>query len=177
MYENRESSTRGENKDWPRSVLIILGSTLIFAAFGLYHWVGHQPSVKQLFNKVTNMSQAGLITSAKTLYERDKDLNIDGATVLLQSVRVNEVLGNFVFTVDLGEQESMPVVLLGEITERQAEDKVQIEVNQNARIYGILLPLKGISTIAQEAFMNESEKVKLKSYDHYISALRVEVLY
>jgi len=85
-------------------------------------------------------------------------------------------LGDYIFTIDLGQGRTIPVVLLGEITGRQPEEKVEIYADQKLRIFGFLLPLDDFSLVTKPASINEQDKDQLRAYAQYIIGVRVVVL-
>lgn len=176
MDEREERIVRERENDWPRSILVIIGALLIFAGYHLLEWVRTESPASELINNVSNPSQISLIRSPETLVHRLVDRNIDGATILLNPVQVESVLGDYVFMIKLEEQKTIPVVLLGEITGRQAERRVEIEAGQTLRVFGFLLPLRDIDMISSADFLDEQEWERLRTHTHYITAVRVVVL-
>lgn len=175
MDDDPKRAPRDRENDWPRSILMVLGVLLLVAGFYLFNWVRTASHAAELFNKISSPSQQGLITSPDTLVHRLMDQNIAGATVLLNLVRVDSVLGDYVFMIDLGDRGTIPVVLLGEITGRQSEKRVAVEAGQMTRIFGFLLPLDEVSMITNPDFIDESERSTLLSNPYYIGAIRVVV--
>jgi hypothetical protein len=170
------ASSLDRENDWPRSILVLLGSLLIVLAFLFLGWVREQSPAATLFDRISNFSQPGLINNPGTFIERQQDSNLNGATVLLQSVRVKSVPGDYVFMIEVGGGATMPVVLLGELSGRQPETRIRVQPGQLAYIFGFLLPLHDPSLITNFEFIDELEQARLRTYSRYINAIYVSIL-
>ncbi len=101
--------------------------------------------------------------------------NLVGRDVILADVVVAEVLGERVFLLR-HDDETVPVVLFGELTGRQLDRAVTLEEGQRLRIYGVVRQLRVIAEIANEDLLDPGEAAKLREHEIYVSALHVAPL-
>ncbi len=176
MNDIQEQMIQQRERDWPRSILLIIGSLMILAAYGLYHSMKSRADMVPYVNTISNLNQPSLIRSTETLVDLLESSQIDGSTVLLNPVRVDSLIGDYTFSIDLGKNKTLPVVLMGEITGRQPETNVEVNAGDSVRIFGFILPLDDMRLLTRAEFLNEADKRMLLNHSHYISAIRVVVL-
>lgn len=115
------------------------------------------------------------ITSVKRIVREPAKANLMARDVVLDEVRVVQVLGNYTFLVG-SEENSVPVILRGELTERQPEIATEIREGQVVRVYGIARLLRSIREIADLTMLTMEEARTLADHEVYVSGERVVVL-
>lgn len=112
---------------------------------------------------ITSLDQLAGIDDHDALIARD---------VVLDRVRVVRVLGDHVFLVGDGRTR-LPVMLFGELTQRQPESAVEIEVGDEVRIYGVLRRLRSLGELEDPARLSADEIAALSRHEVYLSGMRV----
>ncbi len=176
MIEAQEQIIQERELDWPPIILLIIAALIMLTAYGLYHVMDSRAEMAPYVNSISNINQPALIRSSDALVNLLDSPQIDGSTVLLNPVRVDSLVGDYMFMIDLGQNKKLPVVLLGEITDRQPENKVEVKAGGMVRIFGFILPLDDIRLLTRPGFFSEADQRMLRTQSHYISAVRVVVL-
>lgn len=120
----------------------------------------------QIPRVITALSQFAQVSDPEALQARE---------VVLDKIKVLDVLGDHTFLVG-DEDASVPVALLGEMTQRQAEDVTQIRVGQVVRIYGVIRLLRSQQEIEDMLIVSPEVAARLRGNAVYVSALRVVLL-
>ncbi len=164
-----------ESHPWPRSILFTLGFLMILVGIGLFRLIEVTTDLSKISNKTASFSKIDVINSLDDISLEDQKLNLNGSPVLLRDVLVKEVLGNYLFMIG-NKDVSIPVVLSGEITGRQQEEKVKIRAGDRLRLTGLLFSLEEPEDIIDPSFIDAKELKRIKNQAVYIYALRTKNL-
>lgn len=156
----------------PRSVLFFLGLALVFLGGGLFYWVNENSSLERVSGRMASFSRPGVITSLDQISLETVSGNLVGTSVLMREANVTEVYGDYVFIVSNGSTR-VPVVLLGELTNRQNESQVIVREDQSVRITGTLYHLKDVSAVINEDYIDQGEFEELSKFQVFILAQRI----
>lgn len=99
-----------------------------------------------------------------------------GRQVVLEDAPVQSLVGNFTFWVGPDARNRVPVVLLGELMMRQPESRVQVEVGQRVRVFGVVRELRDVDALEEARFLSPQERESLRQAGIFISAQRVVTL-
>lgn len=113
-----------------------------------------------------------VITSVSQLVEVSDPEALQAREVVLDEVKVLDLLGDHAFLVG-DERASVPVALLGEMTQRQAESVTEIRAGQVVRIYGVIRLVRSLQEIEDMLMVSPEVAARLRGHDVYVSALRV----
>jgi hypothetical protein len=114
---------------------------------------------------------SGPVTSLSTLLDESVKRNLMGRQVILAEVVVREVLDEEIFLIGSGD--TVPVIVLGELTARQRPGVVRLRAGQQVRIFGTVRLLRSADDLAELAGLDPAAARRLAGHQIYISALRV----
>jgi len=114
---------------------------MILVGIGLFRFIEVNTDLSRISNKTASFSKIDVINSLDDISFENQKLNLNGIPVLLRKVLVKEVFGNYLLLIG-NKDVSIPVVLSGEITGRQHEEKVQIRAGDLLRLTGFLFSLE-----------------------------------
>jgi hypothetical protein len=114
------------------------------------------------------------VTELKQLLEAPSEEALVGRQVVLEEVPVHEVVGDYTFWVGTDAQARVPVVLLGELTQRQPDPQVQVRQGQRLRIFGFVRRMRDAGALEDaDVWLSPRELEALRQERFFISALRV----
>jgi hypothetical protein len=120
-----------------RFVLLLVVAGLVAVAGAMLAWArSKDPSGRIIGTPASLSSGGGPITSVATLLDEPAKGNLVGRGVQLSHAAVQQVVGDHVFLIGPTADRTVPVVLLGELAERQPEGMVQIREGQRVWILG-----------------------------------------
>jgi hypothetical protein len=156
----------------PAWQLAIIGLLLLGGAVALMQWAQTLSSTRVVMGRPGMFPHHGAITSVREIADENVKANLLAEDVVLADVEIDQVIGERVFLISEDGQ-TVPVVLFGELTDRQHDLAVTLEAGQRIRIYGVIRMLRGIEEIADEEALATDDAQKLRDHAIYISAIRV----
>lgn len=160
----------------PAWQLAIIGLFLLGGAVALMYWSQTLSSSREVMGKPGMFPHQGPITSVSEITDESVKANLLTQDVVLADVEIDQVIGERVFLISEAGQrdgQSVPVVLFGELTNRQQDRAVTLEAGQRIRVYGVIRMLRSIEEITDEEALAADEAQKLRDHAIYISAMRV----
>ena len=112
------------------------------------------------------------ITSVREIADERVKATLLAEDVILADIEIDKVIGERVFLISEDGQ-TVPVVLFGELTDRQHDRAVTLEAGQRIRIYGVIRMLRSIGEIVDQEALAANDAQKLRDHETYISAFRV----
>jgi hypothetical protein len=97
-----------------------------------------------------------------------------GRQVAMEDAPVQDVVGDYTFWVGPSEQKRVPVVLLGELMDRQPERRVEVREGQRVRVFGVVRRMRDVEWIEHDRLLSPQDREALRQSEIFISALRVE---
>lgn len=135
-------------------------------------WAQTLSSTSEVMGRPGMFPHQGLITSVSEIGRENVKANLLAEDVVLADVEIDQVIGERVFLISEDGQ-SVPVVLFGELTDRQHDRAVTLEAGQRIRIYGVIRMLRSLEEIVDEEGLAADDAQKLRDHAIYISAFRV----
>lgn len=135
-------------------------------------WAQTLSSTRGVMGKPGMFPHQGPITSVREIADEGVKANLLAEDVVLADVEIDQVIGERVFLISEDGQ-SVPVVLFGELTDRQQDHAVTLEAGQRIRIYGVIRMLRSLEEIMDAEALAADEAQKLRDHAIYISAMRV----
>lgn len=187
----------------PRWVLVLIALAFIAAVAGLFRWLeskdtqqrvagvpakfdkgpqqqaqrpeGQQPETQQPETQPPEGQPPETqrpVAELKLLLETPVE-ELVGRQVVLEDVPVQQVVGDFTFWVGLDAQSRVPVVLRGELMQRQPESRVQVREGGRVRVFGVVRELRDVEAIDSPGYLSAREREDLRRAGLFISAQRV----
>ncbi len=135
-------------------------------------WAQTLNSSREVIGRPGMFPHQGPITSVREIIDERVKANLLTEDVVLADVEIDQVIGERVFLISEDGQ-SVPVVLFGELTDRQHDRAVTLEAGQRIRVYGVIRLLRSIEEITDEEALAADDAQKLQDHAIYISAMRV----
>lgn len=168
LLQERENDPR-------RWILVVIAVFVTAAVLALFKLFEISDEGNRVAGNPTNISKTGAISKLAHIVNEPAKANLVGREVALDAAPVESVVGDYTFWIGNDASGRMPVVLLGELTERQKESATEVAKRQNVRVFGVVRELNEVSAIDVPGYIDEKEKLALKQARYYISALRVDV--
>ena len=156
----------------PAWQLAIIAFLLLGGAVALMQWAQTLSSERMVIGSPGMFPYQGPITSVREIAGESAKANLLAKDVVLADVKIDEVIGERVFLIS-EQGQNVPVVMFGELTDRQHDRAVALEAGQRIRIYGVIRMLRSIEEIVDEAALAADDAQKLRDHETYISAFRV----
>ena len=156
----------------PAWQLAIIGLLLLGGAVALMQWAQTLSSTREVIGTPGMFPYQGPITSVREIADESVKANLLAEDVILADVEIDQVIGERVFLI-AEDGQSVPVVLFGELTDRQHDRAVTLEAGQRIRIYGVIRVLRSIEEIMDVEALAADDAQTLRNHAIYISAFRV----
>ncbi len=178
----------------PRWALTLFALILMVGAVVLLHWLNVRDAGDRVagtpaqFSKPPEQEAAAppqprqepivmvaptLVTELHLILEAPEQARLVGSEVVLESVPVQEVVGDYTFWIGQDADARVPVVLFGELTGRQPEQQVQVRQGERVRLFGVVRKLRDVDAIERAGFLSPGEREALRRSEIFISAWRV----
>lgn len=173
----------------PRWALVLLALALIAGVSVLFRWLEGQDTgnrvagVPAKFDREPSGGRARQpetrqpetqrpVADLKLLLETPVE-ELVGRQVVLEDVPVHQVVGDTTFWIGPDARSRVPVVLLGELMQRQPELRVQVREGHRVRVFGVVRELRDVEVIDSPGFLSAQEREELRQAGLFISAQRV----
>lgn len=113
------------------------------------------------------------VADLKLLLETPDKKGLVGLQVVLEDAPVQAVVGNYTFWVGPDARSRVPVVLIGELMQRQPEARVRVREGERVRVFGVVRELRDVDVIEPTGFLSAKEREELERVGIFISAQRV----
>jgi hypothetical protein len=179
--ERVEAVVAARERD-PRPVtLVLVAIVLIAAAGGLLVIAGEDDAIGEYVGQPAGFARpeenaAAIITELDRINDAKDPTGLQGRHVALRDIGVQSVVGDYTFWAGPNAEAAVAVVLLGELTARQAEGQTRLLPGQRADIFGIIRVPARPSVFRLDELLDPAEKARLRQSQIYIDASRVTVV-
>lgn len=156
-------------------ILLMIGSMLLLVAAGFY-WAERSRIAEHVLGAPARASGGGSIIELDEITDERVPQNLVGRDVALWNVSVTHVPGDFVFWIADDDGRGVPVVLMGEQTNRQVEMQVSVRPGDRLAIFGTMRSIREVRFLDDRRVLRRPDWDRLAREQTYISALRVEHL-
>jgi hypothetical protein len=165
----------------PRWALVLFALVLFAGVAVLFRWLAQKDTEGKIVGKPAQFMRPRKkelpleVDLVQILTTPDK-ARLVGRQVALENAPVQSVVGDFTFWVGPDARRRVPVVLLGELMERQPETRVEVRQGQRVHVFGVVRRLRDVALLEEERFLSPQEREALRQSDIFISASRVVTL-
>lgn len=159
----------------PRPVAFLVGLLFLSAAAGILMVVDALDPTGRVVGVPETALLAEPIRSVERLMADPVIANVDGKIVVLENALVQDVIGDAVFLVGDRPEDAIAVVMLGELMDRQPEQRVEVSTGDRVAVHGIALRTEALGPPSSFQYLSPDELTRMRQPGLYISALRVIV--
>lgn len=170
-----EPASRPHERDWRKLPLLLVGVAFIAVACALLWWAEGRPESGALTGVPVSFSADPILEISQMTRQSVKS-NLVGRWAILDRAPVLEVLGDYAFWLGTSMTDRVLVILLGEITGRQAEERVEVRKGQSLFLHGLVMPVSTPERIDNLKYLTDTERRAIQRESIYISALRVVII-
>lgn len=171
-----DGTTIPREQDAPRALILAMIAAMLLSVAGALLWIQRAGVAESVIGRPAPLGAHGPIFTVAEIVRESAPGNLISRDVALWGVPVREVTGDLLFWVgtDAAPDSLVPVLLLGEQTDRQAERETVVRAGDIVAVFGSVRPIRDAALSSRE--MDDYERVRLGRARVYISALRVESL-
>lgn len=163
-------------QDAPRPLIVLMILLMLGGVAGALAWIQGADVAEDVVGRPAPLAREGPVFTVNEILEEPAKGNLLGRDVAIWRTPVQEVSGDLLFWVGPDSARVVPVVLLGEQTERQIERQTVVEAGDTVALFGYMRAVRGASLLDEPLEERLDEWERLARARIYISALRVEHL-
>lgn len=161
------------DEDAPRWLLLLTVLVLMLAVGGGFIWIQSRAAVDHLVGQPPALGRQGPITEVDQILDAHTSANLIGREVTLDTARVQQVIGDYSFWIGTSANRRVPVVLFGELTNRQSPGETDVLAGQRVRIFGIVRSMREFTAFGTDPLLSEQQLQDIQRQPVFISARRV----
>ncbi len=164
-----------KHDDAPRWLLLLIVLVLLLLVGAGFLWIDSRADMDHLVGRPAALGHQGPVTDIGQILNEGVPANLIGREVALD-VRVHEVIGGYTFWVGSPAAGRVPVVLFGELTERQPPSEADLMKGQPVRLFGIIRRMRQFTAFGIDPMITEKQLREVRRRPVFISAWRVMVV-
>lgn len=161
------------HEDAPRWLLLLVVLALVLTVTLGFRWIHAQPDIDHLIGKPPVLGYQGPIATVDQILDERTPANLVGREVALPRVQVQQAEGDYSFWIGPSEERRIPVLLFGELTERQASARVDVSAGQQVQVFGIVRDMREFTAFDIDPLLTEEQLEAIRRQPVFISARRV----
>ena len=162
-------------QDAPRWLLLLIVVALLLAVGAGFVWIQSRPTMNHLVNQPATLGNQGPITGVDQILNEGVPANLVGREVVLEDVRVQQVVGEYTFWIGPSATRRIPVVLFGELTRRQPPSAANLTEGQQVRAFGVVRSMRDLAAFGTDPMVGPQELKRIHRRPVFVSVSRIMV--
>lgn len=164
-----ESLPRRE--DSPRWLLLSLVILLLIGSGAALSWLATSERADRVFGNPSMLGDERVITRLEQIFEEPARRNLVGRDVQIQSVAVQDSVGDYTFWIGQGEASPIPVILIDRLGGARAREKMpHVRDGSVVTIFGTVRATRPEGVFKNDPGLADEQLAALRSAEVYIAA-------